>query len=81
MSFGTGFAEGMENTIGGGSGAKKGENNPGKNNGLTSEIRKGVAKLSTLGKSGRGQKSSSDTASEYSGVNPAGFPAGGNANY
>ena len=78
MSFGTGLAEGLESTIG----AKKGENNPGKNNGLvSSEIRKGVAKLSSLGKSGRSQKSSSDTASEYDGVNPPGFPAGGHATY
>lgn len=78
MSFGSGLAEGLESTIG----AKKGENNgPRAQGGLSSEIRKGVAKLSTLGKSGRSQKSSSDTASEYDGVNPPGFPAGGHATY
>lgn len=68
MGFADGLTEGLEATLG--AGAKKGENtNRGPSQkGLSSEVRKGVAKIFKGGKSGRSMNSSADTANEYSGV-------------
>lgn len=48
---------------------------------IGSEIRKGRNTISQTGKSGRSQKSSADTASEYSGVDDGMSPGGAMPGY
>ena len=76
MGFAEGFVKGLDSAMS----SKKSSSTTGKSNssgGLGSEIRNGVAKIFSGGKSGRSMNSSADTAKEYSGVDSGDDYTGG----
>lgn len=74
MDFGEGFASGFAkgNTASSSTGSTTSSKST-LGSKLGSEIRQGVAKIFTGGKSGRSMKSSADAASEYPGLDTGGY--------